>query len=85
MGGEIQDIEIELEIRMGKVNWSHYTPAFLTVSKSHLHYTRGSTPKRVTSGGAHLRGLAPGLHAPKESRSGVEPFATLCRFDRPEI
>ena len=29
--------------------------------KSNLHYTRGITPKRVTSGGAHLRGLAPGL------------------------
>ena len=28
-----------------------------------LHYTRAITPKRVTSGGAHLRGLAPGLHS----------------------
>ena len=25
-----------------------------------LHYARGVTPKRVTSGGAHLRGLAQG-------------------------
>ena len=25
-------------------------------SKSNLHYTRGITPKRVTRGGAHLRG-----------------------------
>ena len=25
-----------------------------------LHYTRGITPKRVTCGGDHLRGLAPG-------------------------
>ena len=31
--------------------------------KSYFHYTRGITPKRVTSGGAHLRGLAPGLHS----------------------
>ena len=31
--------------------------------KSNLHYTRGITPKRVTSGGAHLRGCAPGLHS----------------------
>ena len=31
-----------------------------------LHYTRGNTPKRVTSGGAHLRGLAPGLHSSEE-------------------
>ena len=51
-------------------------------SKSNLHYTRGITPKRVTSGGAHLRGLAPGLTAPKKRRSGGEPLATLCRFDR---
>ena len=28
--------------------------------KSKLHYTRGITPKRVTSDGVHLRGLAPG-------------------------
>ena len=33
------------------------------VSKSNLHYTRDITPKRVTSGGAHFRGLAPGLHS----------------------
>ena len=26
--------------------------------KSNLFYARGMTPKRVTSGGAHLRGLA---------------------------
>ena len=30
--------------------------------KSNLHYTRDITPKRVTSGGAHLRGAALGLH-----------------------
>ena len=36
-------------------------------SKSNLHYTRGITPKRVTSGGAHLRGLAPGLHSSEET------------------
>ena len=33
------------------------------MKKSNLHYTRGITPKRVTSGGAHLRGLAPGLRS----------------------
>ena len=32
-----------------------------TTSKSNLHYTRRITPKRVTSSGAHVRGLAPGL------------------------
>ena len=35
--------------------------------KSNLHYTRGITPKRVTSGGAHLRNLAPGLHSSEET------------------
>ena len=46
--------------------------------KSNLHYARGITPKRVTSGGAHLRGLAPGNTSPKKCRSGAEPLATLC-------
>ena len=32
-----------------------------------VHYTRGTTPKRVTSGGVHLCGLAPGLHSSKET------------------
>ena len=35
--------------------------------KSNLNYIRGITPKRVTSGGAHLRGLAPGLHSSEET------------------
>ena len=38
-----------------------------TLKKSNLHYTRGITPKRVTSGRAHLRGLAPGLHSSEET------------------
>ena len=48
--------------------------------KSNLHYTRFISPKRVTSGGAHLRGLAPVRYntAPKKRRSGGEPLATLC-------
>ena len=37
----------------------------------------------VTSGGAHLRGLAPGQLSSEEHRNGGEPLATLCRFDRP--
>ena len=32
-----------------------------------LRYTRGSTPKRVTSCGGHLRGLAPGQHSSEET------------------
>ena len=39
----------------------------LIANESNLHYTRGITPKRVTSGGAHLRGLAPGLHSSEET------------------
>ena len=35
--------------------------------KSNLHYTRRITPKRVTSCGAHLHGLAPGQHSSEES------------------
>ena len=35
--------------------------------KSNLHYTRGITPKRATSGGIHLRGLAPGQHSSEET------------------
>ena len=35
--------------------------------KSNLHYTRRITPKRATSGGAHLRGLAPGQHSSEEA------------------
>ena len=35
--------------------------------KPNLHYTRGITPKRVTSGKIHLRGLAPGHHSSEET------------------
>ena len=34
--------------------------------KSNFHYTRVMMPKRVTSGGAHLRSLAPGQHGFKK-------------------
>ena len=51
-------------------------PAFNCI-KSNLHYTRSITPKRVTSCGAHLRGLAPGLHSSEETFAltgpGIEP------------
>ena len=40
---------------------------YLQILKSNLHYARGITPKRVTSGGGHLCGLAPGLHISEES------------------
>ena len=35
--------------------------------KSNLHYTRDITLKRVTSGGAHLRSLAPLQHSSEET------------------
>ena len=35
--------------------------------KSNLYYTRGITPKRITSGEAHLRGLTPGQHSSEET------------------
>ena len=45
-----------------------------------LHdYTRGITPKRVRSGEAQLRVLAPGKHS-FEFRNRGEPLATLCRI-----
>ena len=37
--------------------------AITTKKKSNLLYTRANTPKRVTSGGIHLRGLAFGQHS----------------------
>ena len=35
--------------------------------KSNLDYTRDIIPKRVTSGGIHLRDLAPGKHSSEET------------------
>ena len=40
--------------------------------KSNLHHTCAITPKRVTSSGAHLRGLAP-----EKRFSGDKPLAAL--------
>ena len=39
--------------------------------KSNLHYTRDITPKRVTSGGAHLRGAALELHNSEQTSQRV--------------
>ena len=38
-----------------------------TSEKTNLHYTRGNTPKLVTSGEVHLCNLAPGQHSSKET------------------
>ena len=39
----------------------------LMIRKSNFHYTRGITPKRMTSGGVHIRGLVPGQHSSDET------------------
>ena len=51
---------------------------FIIFSTSNLHYTRGITLKRVTSGVVHLRGYRQENTAPKKHRSGAEPLTTLC-------
>ena len=48
-----------------------------------LYCTRGISPKLVTSGGAHLRGLEPGNTVANKCHNGGEPFASLCRFVQP--
>ena len=37
------------------------------IKKSNLHYAPSIMSKRVTSGGVHLRGLAPGQHSSEET------------------
>ena len=39
----------------------------LYYKKSNVHYARGMTQKRATSGGAHLRGSAPEQHSSEET------------------
>ena len=45
----------------------NFSEVFQKIKKKSNHYTRRITPKRVTSCGAHLRGLAPGLHCSEET------------------
>ena len=42
---------------------SAVVPFILKININHLHYALDITPKRVTSGGAHLLSLAPGLRS----------------------
>ena len=53
---------IHFELRMTQREQTDFQSFFHSriSKKSNLPYTRSSTPKRVTSGGAHLRGFAPG-------------------------
>ena len=48
---------------------------FKIKSKSSLY--RGITPKRATSGGAHLHGLAPGQHSSEAASQGWRAVATV--------
>ena len=52
---------------------------------SNLHYARMITPKRVTSGGVHLRGLAPGQHSSEKTPQRGKPLATQCWFQPTRI
>ena len=64
---------IILKLALLQVFYALYRPVnakkncFVRQIKSNLYSTRGITPKCVTSGGAHLRGLAPGLHSSEET------------------
>ena len=53
-----------------------------TKRKSNLHCTRGITPKRVTSSGVHLRGLAPGQNSFEETSQMWRTIGDCVRFDR---
>ena len=51
--------------------------------KSKRHFTRGITPKRVTSGGTHLRGLAPRQRSSEKTSQRWRAVGDIVRFDRP--
>ena len=53
------------------------------IVKSNLHYTRRITPKRVTSCGSHLRGLAPGQHSSEETSQRWRVVGDTVSFDLP--
>ena len=48
------------------------------IKKSNLNYTCVSAIKSVTSGGVHLRGLAPGQHSSRRNVAAVESHWQLC-------
>ena len=52
-------------------------------SKSNLHYTYGVTSKCVTSGGTHLRDLAPGQHTFEETWKQWQAVGDTVRLDQP--
>ena len=58
----------------------NFCQADLTKKIINLHYARGITPKRVTSGGGHFCGLAPGQHSFKETS---QRWRDCVRFHQP--
>ena len=59
----LQNLKVRVRFRFIETKFLRFRFGF----KSNLHYTRRITPKRVTSCGAHLRSLAPGLHSSEET------------------
>ena len=62
-----------VELRTLKVKFERYKAAMIMISleqkdfKSNFYCSRGITAKRVTSGGIHLRGLAPEQQSSEET------------------
>ena len=52
----------------------------ITFLHKNLHHARGITPKRVTNGGAHLRGWTA-----QQRHSGGEPLTTVSDLTGPAI
>ena len=57
-------------------------PFSVVLVKSNLHYTRRITPKRITTDGAHLRSLAPGLHS---SQKTSQRWRAVGPIDQPDL
>ena len=54
-----------------------------TFKKSNLHYTRGTTPERATTGGTDLHGWAPGQHSSEKTSQSWRAVIDTVRFNRP--
>ena len=63
------DLYVTFSLPMTKTSfWNIKVSLWLKISnKSNLHYTRGITPRCVTSAGVHFRGLALGQQSYKET------------------
>ena len=68
------------------INTVFYNAAIFNLNKkSNLQYARVIALKRVTSGGAYLRGLAPGHWATqyRGKRAAMRTVGDCARFNRP--